>query len=353
MKKFYPIIAAALFLLPLTASAATPKNLYGRIVLEVERHGEAWYINPQTGELSFLGRPADALALMRRVGLGITNENLFRIARPEDEKNDEVFAKTLAGRILLQVEDKGQAWYVHPVTLKRYYLGRPEDALSLLRTQGLGISKATMKTLTISNEYSQAQATLARVKLLLSSEKAPMAPGESMVEGFKRMAKGDVVVYEFTLTSPLSTDDYGYLGAGTYHYGNKSGLMNDEQYVQSQEYLAIIDKVAVSQQILGQIIQIQTALEWWKTDVGGYPVSETVVDLPGGKTTVFSKEHGFFGTNQDKTVYFSVHPFAGFGYTYTSVDDGANYIVTFTLPADVGTFAAGQYVLTPAGITKQ
>lgn len=354
MKKYLFAAIAVLFFLPISVDAATPKNLYGRIVLEVERHGEAWYIHPQTGVLYFLGRPSDALALMRTQGLGITNENLFRIARPEDAQNDVAFAKSLAGRILLQVEDRGEAWYVHPVSLQRFYLGRPSDALSLLRTQGLGISKATMATLTISPEYKAAQAVLARAKQLVAAEPKPVVNiGESVVEGMTRTAKGDAVVYRFVLNSPVSSDEYGYLTAGTYYLGNITGLMNGDQYLQSQEYLAVIDKAAVSQQILGQIIQIQTGLEWFYSDIGGYPVSETVVDLPGGKETFFSKEHGFFGTAADKTVYFRVHPFAAFGYTYSSLDEGASYVLTFTLPATVGGFESGQYILTPLGITKQ
>lgn len=34
----------------------------------------------------------------------------------------------LTGRILLQVESHGEAWYVNQTNLKRYYLGRPSDA---------------------------------------------------------------------------------------------------------------------------------------------------------------------------------------------------------------------------------
>jgi len=46
----------------------------------------------------------------------------------------------LNGRILLQVEDLGQAWYVNPLDASRYYLGRPDDAFSLMRRFGLGVS---------------------------------------------------------------------------------------------------------------------------------------------------------------------------------------------------------------------
>lgn len=52
-------------------------------------------------------------------------------------------AATLAGRlgghILLQVEEKGEAWYVDPETDSRFYMGRPSDAYDLMREFGLGI----------------------------------------------------------------------------------------------------------------------------------------------------------------------------------------------------------------------
>lgn len=54
-------------------------------------------------------------------------------------------AQRLAGRILLQVESKGEAWYVDPVELTRTYLGRPNDCFNLMREKGLGISNDNLK----------------------------------------------------------------------------------------------------------------------------------------------------------------------------------------------------------------
>ena len=51
-------------------------------------------------------------------------------------------AISLKGRILLQVQDKGQAWYVNPLDNRRYYLGRPDDAFLVMRSLGLGVSNA-------------------------------------------------------------------------------------------------------------------------------------------------------------------------------------------------------------------
>ena len=51
----------------------------GKIFIQVEQNGEAWYVNPSDGLRYFMGRPADAFSLMRGLGLGITNANLAKI----------------------------------------------------------------------------------------------------------------------------------------------------------------------------------------------------------------------------------------------------------------------------------
>ena len=51
----------------------------GRIFLAVESRGEAWYVNPVNNRRYFLGRPADAFALMRNLGLGISDQDLNNI----------------------------------------------------------------------------------------------------------------------------------------------------------------------------------------------------------------------------------------------------------------------------------
>ncbi len=50
-------------------------------------------------------------------------------------------AQSLTGRIVLSVEENGEAWYINPLDLRRYYLGRPADAFEIMRTLGLGISE--------------------------------------------------------------------------------------------------------------------------------------------------------------------------------------------------------------------
>ncbi|MEA3449775.1 MAG: CARDB domain-containing protein [Patescibacteria group bacterium] len=173
------------------------RNLRGKIILTVEQAGEAYYVNPNTQTHHFLGRPDDAFAVMREQGIGISNENLYKIPiglsgsgtdsdadglsdyleetiglrfdagdtdgdgyNDKDElingynpwgegrqNLDDNFSKAQGGRILLQVEKNGEAWYVSPVDNKRYFLGRPADAFAVMRELGLGISDSDFDSL--------------------------------------------------------------------------------------------------------------------------------------------------------------------------------------------------------------
>ena len=167
-------------------------RLSGKILLQVENKGEAWYVNPSDQRRYYMGSPADAFNLMRSAGIGITDANLNKIRVADlnlaasldsdgdglsdaiesafgtnpnnkdtdgdgfDDKTeilagynplgsgslplDANFAKAQAGRIFLQVEKKGEAWYVNPDNNLRYYLGSPADAFAVMRSLGLGIT---------------------------------------------------------------------------------------------------------------------------------------------------------------------------------------------------------------------
>ena len=166
------------------------KKLKGKIVLKVEESGEAYYMNPVTEIAHYLGRPDDAFSVMRDQGIGVTNEDLYKIpvginnngvdtdgdglsdylesvlgldvgnvdtdgdgfSDKEELSNgynpigsgkqntDLGFSERQKGKILLQVQNKGEAWYVNPNDGRRYFLGRPDDAFAVMRNLGLGIS---------------------------------------------------------------------------------------------------------------------------------------------------------------------------------------------------------------------
>jgi hypothetical protein len=51
----------------------------GRILLQVEQNGEAWYVDPETKTRHALGSPSDALRLMQSLGTPITDDDLQKI----------------------------------------------------------------------------------------------------------------------------------------------------------------------------------------------------------------------------------------------------------------------------------
>lgn len=108
-------------------------KLAGRILLQVQREGEAWYVYPKDLQRYYLGRPADAFQIMRKLGLGISNSDFA-------DMEGGGAPDRLLGMIILKVEDKGQAFYVSPLNGKFHYLGRPSGAFRIMRDQGLGIS---------------------------------------------------------------------------------------------------------------------------------------------------------------------------------------------------------------------
>jgi len=116
-------------------------RLKGRILLQVESHGEAWYLNPDNLTRYYLGKPADAFNLMRQLGLGISNQNFTAFNKNPYQR--------LAGKILIKTEDLGKAYYVSPINLELFYLGRPTDAFNLMRQLGLGISNADLSKIPV------------------------------------------------------------------------------------------------------------------------------------------------------------------------------------------------------------
>jgi uncharacterized protein YkwD len=156
MRKIVTILFIIILVLPLNqAAAATPlaSRLSGRILLAVQQTGEAWYVNPKNLERYSL---TDPFKTIKSVAVGITNANLEKIPLAGStvritNKNQLNFINSVKGRIFLQVEDRGQAWYVNPVDGKRYYLLTTEGIAAVIKKIGLGVSNANLAQIPIAS----------------------------------------------------------------------------------------------------------------------------------------------------------------------------------------------------------
>lgn len=141
------------------AHAATlAQTLSGRILLDVQNHGEAWYVHTVTKLRYYMKDGPVAYNMMRNFGLGITDADLAIVpsVKTIDElKNSTAVclsnstANRLKGKILLQVQQHGEAWYVDVVKCRRIYMKDGDAAYSLMRFLGLGITSKDLATIPI------------------------------------------------------------------------------------------------------------------------------------------------------------------------------------------------------------
>lgn len=189
---FFAVIASLLILAPAEVNAQTMSSrTSGHILLQVEEHGEAWYVDPVREERIYVQNGEAAYQIMRELGLGISNSDLdlipvgltsyetwdrdadmlystleesigtdpyvqdtdgdgfsdyeeilngFDPLGPGMKEIDQELTHRLLGRIVLQVEEKGQAWYIHPTSGKRYYLPNGDAAYAIMRELSTGIT---------------------------------------------------------------------------------------------------------------------------------------------------------------------------------------------------------------------
>lgn len=180
-----------------SADPITIGSTQGRILLQVEEQGEAWYVDIPTKKKYYLENGDVAYTALGAFGLGISNtdissipigtnslirgtdsdsdglddelestigtdplnndsdndgyndgqeiENHFDPLGPGKLPADEKIRNDLQGRILLQVENNGEAWYYNPVDRKRYLLANGQRAYEIMRFLSLGITNKDIR----------------------------------------------------------------------------------------------------------------------------------------------------------------------------------------------------------------
>ncbi len=199
------IFCLGLYVIKPAKAVPSPESLKGKILLQVEQNGEAWYINPKDSRRYYLKDGIQFFNIVNDLGVGITNNDINKIpiglefvnyyaasdvdkdglpdllesaigtslnkADTDDdgynditeistehspffhkEKFDEkIIDKELVrytkGKILIQVEKRGEAWYVNPQNGKRYYLSSPKVAYEIMKALGIGAESTVIEAI--------------------------------------------------------------------------------------------------------------------------------------------------------------------------------------------------------------
>ncbi|MBI5621539.1 D-alanyl-D-alanine carboxypeptidase [Candidatus Falkowbacteria bacterium] len=157
MKKILLIVTVfslftPLFIVQAAESVSLAQKLSGKILLQVESYGRAWYVAPDSLRRYYLQNGDAAYQIMRTLSLGITNADLAKIPIVQGEMADSKLVRRLQGKILLQVEEHGEAWYLDPADGLRYYLKDGQAAYELMRQHSLGITTANLGKIPVNDE---------------------------------------------------------------------------------------------------------------------------------------------------------------------------------------------------------
>lgn len=115
-------------------------RLKGYILLQVESHGEAWYVDPVTAKRYYMKDGPTAYKMMRSFGLGMNESDYVKIA-----SGDASIKNRLKGRIVLRVEEHGEAYWIDPKDLSVRYLQNGDEAYRIMRLYSLGITNANLE----------------------------------------------------------------------------------------------------------------------------------------------------------------------------------------------------------------
>ena len=180
---------------------ALTSRLRGQILLQVEENGEAWYVDPITDKKFYLKDGESAYKALNAFGLGVSNVDLNKIPIGVEDRADladsdddglddkleeaigtnptktdtdgdgfsdgeevrqghnplgggsviasQTLVNQLRGRILLQVEKNGEAWYLNPADGKRYYMKDGQLAYQIMRFLSLGITNNDLRKIDV------------------------------------------------------------------------------------------------------------------------------------------------------------------------------------------------------------
>jgi hypothetical protein len=147
MKRLFlllPLLAAISATPAMAASASLATLFQGTILLQVQSHGEAWYVNPKDLKRYYMKDGNVAYQMMRSFGQGISEPDFAKLSG-----GNLTLLKRFKGSIILRVNLHGEAYYINPKDLSVTYLKDGAAAYELMRKSGLGIATSDLEKISV------------------------------------------------------------------------------------------------------------------------------------------------------------------------------------------------------------
>jgi len=118
------------------------ERLSGYILLQVENKGEAWYVRPNDQKKYYLGGSEDMITALREFGRKIAYTDISSY-----QKNG--FPESLAGQILVDVENFNDVYYIYPKNLRAYYIATDKEAKQTVKDLGMGVKNEDIRKIEV------------------------------------------------------------------------------------------------------------------------------------------------------------------------------------------------------------
>jgi hypothetical protein len=211
---------------PTVYSNDLTERVKGYILLQVQSVGEAWYVHPEDGKRYYMKDGTAAYNMMRYFGLGVSNSDMKKILAGDSTLRDR-----LRGKIVLQVELHGEAYYIHPKFATVHYLKDGVEAYRLMREMSLGITNTDLNSVPVKNF----DAYVAEREAVIKTTVAPVTASQGTINlsGYSQDGKAVLNWNVNSVDTPIgfkvikSVDPNPVYPGDAYHYLSNADVRSD------------------------------------------------------------------------------------------------------------------------------
>lgn len=129
--------------LSLSPDIKLAETMKGKILLQVESAGEAWYVDPYSLKRQYLGLPQKIDKSLEKFVIAISSNELQRYLGDESVFPDEFLGKIVRG------DSKEIAYYVSPADKKGYGFSDYKEAMEMIEKVGEGITNENIRKIEV------------------------------------------------------------------------------------------------------------------------------------------------------------------------------------------------------------